>query len=257
MYASLRGRQNGPVPAPESPPHSTLLRSGGGAGVGDGALDPAWGQLVGAVEQWAGRCGGTVLTLRPVPGDVETPMGALARSAAALVDLHGVLGAAPAVRACRELGVRAIVVERIELLDDASAAVIHHLVDGGVAAVVATVTGLAPLPEPILGLVVSDRMRVINAAERDRHPDGDPASGADGASRDEAGGPPLTDREHEIAEYVVEGWRNREIADRLCVSVRTVEGHVLRLCRKLGVTDRSQVETRHLDPPGGADPAAW
>ena len=254
MYASLRGRQNGPVPAPESPPHSTLLRSGGGAGVGDGALDPAWGQLVGAVEQWAGRCGGTVLTLRPVPGDVETPLGALARSATALVDLHGVSGAAPAVRACRELGVRAIVVERIELLDDGSAAVIHHLVDAGVAAVVATVTGSAPLPEPILGLVVSDRMRVVDA-ERVPRPDRESAAGSDGATRGELGGPPLTDREREIAEYVVEGWRNREIADRLCVSVRTVEGHVLRLCRKLGVTDRNQVEARHLDPVGGAGAA--
>ncbi len=251
MYASLRGRQNGPVPAPDSPPHSTLLRSGRGAGVGDGELDPAWGQLVGAVEQWAGRCGGTVLTLRPVPGDVETPMGALARSAAALVDLHGVSGAAPAVRACRELGVRAIVVERIELLDDGSAAVIHHLVDAGLAAVVATVTGSAPLPEPIVGLVVSDRMRVVDAAEHVGHPDGDPVAGAGRASGHEVGGPRLTDREREIAEYVVEGWRNREIADRLCVSVRTVEGHVLRLCRKLGVTDRSQVEARHLDPAGG------
>ncbi len=238
------------MPAPESPPHSALLRSGRGAGVGDGELDPAWGQLVGAVEQWAGRCGGTVLTLRPVPGDVETPLGALARSATALVDLHGVSGAAPAVRACRELGVRAIVVERIELLDDASAAVIHHLVDAGVAAVVATVTGSAPLPEPILGLVVSDRMRVVDA-ERVPRPDGDSAAGSDGATRGELGGPRLTDREREIAEYVVEGWRNREIADRLCVSVRTVEGHVLRLCRKLGVTDRSQVEARHLDPAGG------
>ena len=177
-------------------------------------------------------------------------MGALARSAAALVDLHGVSGAAPAVRACRELGVRAIVVERIELLDDASAAVIHHLVDAGVAAVVATVTGSAPLPEPILGLVVSDRMRVVDA-ERVPRPDGDSAAGSDGATRGELGGPRLTDREREIAEYVVEGWRNREIADRLCVSVRTVEGHVLRLCRKLGVTDRSQVEARHLDPAGG------
>ena len=238
------------MPAPDSPPHSTLLRSGRGAGAGDGELDPAWGQLVGAVEQWAGRCGGTVLTLRPVPGDVETPLGALARSATALVDLHGVSGAAPAVRACRELGVRAIVVERIELLDDASAAVIHHLVDAGVAAVVATVTGSAPLPEPILGLVVSDRMRVVDA-ERVPRPDGDSAAGSDGATRGELGGPRLTDREREIAEYVVEGWRNREIADRLCVSVRTVEGHVLRLCRKLGVTDRSQVEARHLDPAGG------
>ena len=97
-------------------------------------------------------------------------------------------------------------------------------------------------------------MRVVDA-ERVPRPDRESAAGSDGATRGELGGPPLTDREREIAEYVVEGWRNREIADRLCVSVRTVEGHVLRLCRKLGVTDRNQVEARHLDPVGGAGAA--
>jgi DNA-binding NarL/FixJ family response regulator len=35
-----------------------------------------------------------------------------------------------------------------------------------------------------------------------------------------------------------EGLTNREIAERLTVSVRTVEGHVYRACIKLDVTDR-------------------
>ena len=50
---------------------------------------------------------------------------------------------------------------------------------------------------------------------------------------------PLTDREREIAALASAGRSNREIAARLTVSVRTVEGHIYRACGKLGVTDRA------------------
>ncbi|WP_405134350.1 LuxR C-terminal-related transcriptional regulator [Nocardia sp. NBC_01388] len=49
---------------------------------------------------------------------------------------------------------------------------------------------------------------------------------------------PLTSREREIANLVAAGLSNRQIADRLTVSVRTVEGHLYRACIKLDVTDR-------------------
>ncbi|MCV7178362.1 LuxR C-terminal-related transcriptional regulator [Mycolicibacterium sphagni] len=49
---------------------------------------------------------------------------------------------------------------------------------------------------------------------------------------------PVTARELEVAELVAAGSSNREIAERLSVSVRTVEGHVYRACLKLGVSDR-------------------
>ena len=50
-------------------------------------------------------------------------------------------------------------------------------------------------------------------------------------------GPPLpiTDREREIAMLAAAGLSNRQIADRLVVSVRTVEGHVYRIFAKLGI----------------------
>jgi DNA-binding CsgD family transcriptional regulator len=48
----------------------------------------------------------------------------------------------------------------------------------------------------------------------------------------------LTQREREIARLAATGLSNREIADRLVVSIRTVESHVYRACAKLGVTDR-------------------
>jgi DNA-binding CsgD family transcriptional regulator len=50
----------------------------------------------------------------------------------------------------------------------------------------------------------------------------------------------LTERELEVALLVIEGASNREIAERLYVSVRTVEVHVGRILAKLGV--RSRVE---------------
>ena len=49
---------------------------------------------------------------------------------------------------------------------------------------------------------------------------------------------PVTARELEVAELVAAGLSNREIAEQLSVSVRTVEGHVYRACLKLGVSDR-------------------
>ena len=49
---------------------------------------------------------------------------------------------------------------------------------------------------------------------------------------------PLSPREREIADMVAQGWSTREIADRLVVSTRTVEGHIYRACIKLDVSDR-------------------
>ena len=47
---------------------------------------------------------------------------------------------------------------------------------------------------------------------------------------------PMTTREREIANLAAQGLSNREIADRLVVSPRTVEGHIYRACTKLGLS---------------------
>ncbi|WP_040525086.1 helix-turn-helix transcriptional regulator [Gordonia effusa] len=52
---------------------------------------------------------------------------------------------------------------------------------------------------------------------------------------------PLTAREREVANLVAAGLSNKQIAERLVVSVRTVEGHLYRACTKLDVTDRADV----------------
>ena len=50
---------------------------------------------------------------------------------------------------------------------------------------------------------------------------------------------PLTAREREIAALAARGLSNREIAGRLTVSVRTVEGHLYRAGHKLGISERA------------------
>jgi DNA-binding NarL/FixJ family response regulator len=52
---------------------------------------------------------------------------------------------------------------------------------------------------------------------------------------------PLSPREREIAAFIGEGMSNREIAERLTVSVRTVEGHIYRACIKLDAGSREEL----------------
>jgi len=51
---------------------------------------------------------------------------------------------------------------------------------------------------------------------------------------------PLTNRETEVLKLIVQGYTNRQIADRLYLSVRTVESHRANIMDKLGA--RSRVE---------------
>jgi DNA-binding NarL/FixJ family response regulator len=50
---------------------------------------------------------------------------------------------------------------------------------------------------------------------------------------------PLTVREREIVVLAARGLSNKDIAERLTVSVRTVEGHLYRAGHKLGVSERT------------------
>jgi DNA-binding CsgD family transcriptional regulator len=51
----------------------------------------------------------------------------------------------------------------------------------------------------------------------------------------------ITDREREIVMLAAAGLSNRQIAERLSVSVRTVEGHFYRIFAKLGIERREQL----------------
>ena len=64
----------------------------------------------------------------------------------------------------------------------------------------------------------------------------------------------LTSTEEQVAELVATGRSNREVANELVVSVRTVESNLTRIYRKLGVRSRAELAagwrtSRRVDPP--------
>jgi len=52
---------------------------------------------------------------------------------------------------------------------------------------------------------------------------------------------PLSEREREIAALVADGLSNRDIAERLSISVRTAENHVSHILAKLAMRSRAQL----------------
>jgi DNA-binding NarL/FixJ family response regulator len=52
---------------------------------------------------------------------------------------------------------------------------------------------------------------------------------------------PLTEREREIVVLLGLGLSNRDIADRLVLSVRTVEGHIYKAMMKTGTASREDL----------------
>jgi DNA-binding NarL/FixJ family response regulator len=60
----------------------------------------------------------------------------------------------------------------------------------------------------------------------------------------------LTETEQQVAELVSEGLSNKEVAQRLFVSLRTVESSLSRIYRKLGVRSRTELTRAFARAPG-------
>lgn len=108
----------------------------------------------------------------------------------------------------------------------------HHLYAEQVRATVLSATGSSPawrdptIPEKrTIDEAVAEAMAVLDQATPLRR-----------------GNPRLTlsPREREVLAYVIEGLHDREIADRLCISPRTVQSHVLAILNKLGARSRAE-----------------
>jgi DNA-binding NarL/FixJ family response regulator len=67
-----------------------------------------------------------------------------------------------------------------------------------------------------------------------------------------AAGAPLTARELEIAQLVAGGATNREIAETLFLSPKTVERHVSNALKKIGARNRTQLAERLRDRGAGS-----
>jgi len=68
-------------------------------------------------------------------------------------------------------------------------------------------------------------------------------------------GSPLTDTERRVAELAAAGETNREIADALFMSVHTVEAHLTRIFRTVGVQSRTELARADLDAISPGSPA--
>jgi DNA-binding NarL/FixJ family response regulator len=62
-------------------------------------------------------------------------------------------------------------------------------------------------------------------------------------------GDELTATERRVAALVAEGLTNKEVAARLVVADRTVEGHLSRIYAKLGVRSRAELARRYPAAP--------
>lgn len=67
---------------------------------------------------------------------------------------------------------------------------------------------------------------------------------------------PLSRRERDVARLVAAGMTNRQIAERLFISSRTVDGHVERIRGRLGVRSRTEVATWAVEHGLSSSPAA-
>ena len=66
--------------------------------------------------------------------------------------------------------------------------------------------------------------------------------------------PELTNRQLEIARLIAEDLTNRQIADRLFLSERTVETHITNILNKLGLNSRIQLSRWIAEVPSAAPP---
>ncbi len=62
----------------------------------------------------------------------------------------------------------------------------------------------------------------------------------------------LSGRQRDVIELVVAGLSNRQIADQLVMSVRTVEGHVYRACQRVGAQSREELASIIRSGPAGS-----
>ena len=51
----------------------------------------------------------------------------------------------------------------------------------------------------------------------------------------------LTEREMEVLELVAEGMSNKEISEKLCITVHTVKAHISSVMRKFHSNNRTQI----------------
>jgi len=97
----------------------------------------------------------------------------------------------------------------------------------------------------VRGRDLIEAIRAVHAGESVLHPTItrrviDRLMGAEGKSGEDRAAEPLTERELEVLRLAGKGMANKDIAEGLCLSVRTVQAHLGNIFNKLGVGSRTE-----------------
>jgi DNA-binding NarL/FixJ family response regulator len=103
----------------------------------------------------------------------------------------------------------------------------------------------------VRGQEIVDAIRAVHAGESVLHPSVarkvlNRFAGTSGKQREKKALDLLTEREMEVLRMVTKGSSNKEIADRLCLSVRTIQGHLANIFNKLRVSSRTEAVVHAL-----------
>ena len=125
------------------------------------------------------------------------------------------------------------------------ASLIDERLGASCAAAVRAEYGQVGVPEAVrLGIEITDGAADGAAPRPEPGPHSPQTSASPTSAPRAAASPassPLTGRERQIAQLIADGMSNRDIAAELTISVRTVDGHVERILRKLDFGSRTQV----------------
>lgn len=144
------------------------------------------------------------------------------------------------------------------LATDARVIAVSESEDGETVLAALAAGASAFLPKSASPLEILDAMDRVQLGEVVVHPAAATAGSVVGAKRLDSGLDvarvdrlaPLTRREREIVELLATGLRTASIAECLCVSRRTVEGHLANAYRKLGVRGAVEAVQAALRHPG-------
>jgi NarL family two-component system response regulator LiaR len=107
------------------------------------------------------------------------------------------------------------------------------------------------LLKSVRGQEIVDAIRAVHAGESVLHPSVarkvlNRFAGVSGKPRERKSLDLLTEREMEVLKMVTKGLSNKDIAEGLCLSVRTVQGHLANIFNKLRVSSRTEAVVHAL-----------
>jgi NarL family two-component system response regulator LiaR len=103
----------------------------------------------------------------------------------------------------------------------------------------------------VRGQEIVDAIRAVHAGESVLHPSVarkvlNRFAGVSGKPRERKSLDLLTEREMDVLKMVTKGLSNKDIAEGLCLSVRTVQGHLANIFNKLRVSSRTEAVVHAL-----------